>query len=245
MKIGIISDIHGNIKALDAVLEELQNKRIEKIICLGDLIGGATKSEDVVQRIMQLKDKCICVRGNSEKYIIEGMPLIVHHEKIRTSQEQLDRNEWVKNHLSKTSIEYICNLPKEITYEVGGKLIYVAHYPMKENGSFKKHIKVANIKENEEMFSDINADIYLYGHTHKSIYNEDSNKIYINPGALGCPGKTNNAPYGILEIKDNKTEYIQLVAKYNTEDVIEDIKKVAFPGYREVLKLFYGIDAFI
>ena len=50
---------------------------------------------------------------------------------------------------------------------------------------------------------------------------------------------------GILEIKDNKTEYIQLVAKYNTEGVIEDIKKVAFPGYREVLKLFYGIDAFI
>lgn len=241
MKMGIISDIHGNIKALDAVLRELKSKKIEKIICLGDLIGGATRSEDVVQRIIQIKDKCICVRGNREKYIIEGMPLTVHDEKIITSKVQLDRNEWIKNHLSKTSIEYIYNLPKEITYEAEGKHIYVAHYPMKEDGSLKKHIKVANLKENEEMFSNIDADIYLYGHTHKNVCNMSSNKIYINPGALGCPGKTNNAPYGILEIKDNEIDYKQSVAKYNVKDVIEDIKKIAFPGYKDVLKLFYGI----
>lgn len=242
MKIGVISDIHGNINALDAVLGELKSKKIEKIICLGDLIGGAAKSENVVQRIMQIKDKCICVRGNREKYIIEGIPAIVHDEKIKTSQEQLDRNEWIKNHLSKSSIEYIYNLPKEITYEIDGKHIYVVHYPMKEDGSLKKHIKVANLKENEEMFSDIDADIYLYGHTHTSVFNKSSNKIYINPGALGCPGKTNNAPYGILEINTNKIEYKQSVAKYNAEDVIEDIKKIAFPGYRAILKLFYGIE---
>lgn len=42
MRIGIISDIHGNIKALDAVLRELENKNIDKIICLGDLIGRST-----------------------------------------------------------------------------------------------------------------------------------------------------------------------------------------------------------
>lgn len=241
MKMGIISDIHGNIKALDAVLRELKSRKIEKIICLGDLIGGAARSEDVVQRIMQIEDKCICVRGNREKYIIEGMPLTVHDEKNITSKVQLDRNEWIKNHLSKTSIEYIYNLPKEITYQVEGKHIYVAHYPMKEDGSLKKHIKVANLKENEEMFSNIDADIYLYGHTHKNVCNKSSNKIYINPGALGCPGKTNNAPYGILEIKDNEIDYKQSVAKYNVEDVIEDIKKIAFPGYKDVLKLFYGI----
>lgn len=42
MRIGIISDIHGNIKALDAVLRELENENIDKIICLGDLIGRST-----------------------------------------------------------------------------------------------------------------------------------------------------------------------------------------------------------
>lgn len=42
MKIGVISDIHGNINALDAVLKELENKNIDKIVCLGDLIGRST-----------------------------------------------------------------------------------------------------------------------------------------------------------------------------------------------------------
>ena len=240
MKIGVISDIHGNIDTLETVLKELENNKVEKIICLGDLIGGAAKSENVIKRIVEMKDKCICVKGNREKYIIDGMPLIVHDEKKKTSQEQLDRNEWIKNHLTKTSINYIHELPKEVIYEIDGKRIYLVHYPMKEDGSFRRHIKIANIEDNEKMFSGIDADIYLYGHTHKEIYNKNSNKIYINPGALGCPGKTDNAPYGILEISNNKIEYKQLKAKYNVQKVIEDIEKIAFPDYRSVLKIFYG-----
>ncbi len=242
MKIGIISDIHGNIKALEAVLKELEKINVDKIICLGDMIGGVPSSEEVVQRIIKMKDKCICVRGNREKYIIEGMPLIVHDEKMKITQEQLEENEWEKNRLSKKTIEYIHELPKEVFCEIECKKIYCVHYPMNKDGSFKKHIKEANLKENEEMFSDIDADIYLYGHTHKNIYNKGSKKIYINPGALGCPENSQKAPYGILEINNNDIEYKQLEVKYNVKEVIEDIKKIAFPGYNQVLKLFFGMD---
>lgn len=113
-------------------------------------------------------------------------------------------NSEVESHLSEASKQYIHKLPKELFYKVEGKSIYIVHYPMDTNEKFRKHIKLANIKENEEMFSEINADIYLYGHTHASVYNKNYNKIYINPGALGCPGKTNKAPYGILNICNNK-----------------------------------------
>ena len=92
------------------------------------------------------------------------------------------------------------------------------------------------------MFNGIVADIYLYGHTHKEVYNLKNSKIYINPGALGCPGKTNYAPYGILNINKNKVEYNQLYVEYNVKEVIDCIRKVKFPGYTSVLKLFYGIE---
>ncbi len=203
---------------------------------------GAAKSEEVMQRMMKMGDKCISVRGNREKYIIEGMPLVVHDEKRKTSQEELDRNEWIKNHLSKASIDFIQKMPKKNNVEIEGKRIYFVHYPMKEDGSFKKHVKTATLEENEEMFSGIDADVYLYGHTHKSIYNKNSNKIFINPGALGCPGKTNKAPYGILEISNDKINYEQFEANYNVQDVIENIKSIAFPGYKKVLRVFYGIE---
>ena len=242
MKIGIISDIHGNIKALDAVLNELEKENIDKIICLGDMIGGAPMSEQVVQKIMGLGDNIILVRGNRENYIIEGMPKIVHDEKIEISQEQFERHEFIKKELSDLSKDFINKIPKEKMYEVEGHKIYLSHYPMKEDGSFRKHIKQANAEENEKMFSGINADIYLYGHTHVEIYNTKDNKIYINPGALGCPGKTNSAPYGILTISKDDIKYKQLYAKYNVKEVTNYIEKVKFPGYKGVLKLFYGFD---
>ena len=240
MKIGIISDIHGNIDALEVVLNALETANVDKVICLGDLVGGAAKSEEVIQRIIQLKNKCICVRGNREKYIIDGMPLFVHDEKIKINQEQLARNEWIKNHLSSSSLKYINNLPTDLIYKIDEKTIYISHYPMNKDGSFRKHIKSATSNENEEMFSGIEADIYLYGHTHERIFNTINNKIYINPGALGCPGKTNNATYGILEIKNNEINYEQLNIAYNVEKVISHIKTVAFPDYKNVLKFFYG-----
>ena len=68
MKIGLISDIHGNKKALDAVLEQLEKENIDKIICAGNLIGGAPMSEEVVQKMISLGEKVITVRGNREKY---------------------------------------------------------------------------------------------------------------------------------------------------------------------------------
>ena len=65
MKIGLISDIHGNKKALDTVLEQLEKKNIDKIICIGDLVGGAPMSEEVVQKIISMGQKVVSVKGNN------------------------------------------------------------------------------------------------------------------------------------------------------------------------------------
>lgn len=168
------------------------------------------------------------------------MPTIVHDEKVKVSQEQLERNEWIKNHLSRTSKEFIMSLSKEIIITGAGMKIYIAHYPMDRKMNFKKHIKFARLQENEEMFKDKDADIYLYGHTHSESYNHNSKKYYINPGALGCPGKTDEAPYGILEINENEVTYKQMRVHYNVQKVINEIEQISFPGYKHVLKIFYG-----
>lgn len=203
-------------------------------------MGGATKSEEVVQIIMKMHDRCVCVRGNREKYIIEGIPLTVHDEKMKVSTEQLQRNEYIKEQLTESSINYIKRLPKEMYCDIDGKKIYIVHYPMNDNGEFKKHIKKSTLSENKEMFKNINADIYLYGHTHEKNYNSDEKSIYINPGPLGCPGHTNYAQCGVLNIQNNAIEYEQLEVEYDAEKVIADIESDSFPGYEHVLKIFYG-----
>ena len=74
MKIGIISDAHGNINALNAVLEEFDKIQVDKIICCGDIIGIGANPEETVQALIQRKNILIAVKGNHEQYLLEGLP---------------------------------------------------------------------------------------------------------------------------------------------------------------------------
>ena len=62
MKLGIITDIHSNIIALNEVLKQFEKIKIDKIICCGDIIGIGPSPEEVVQALIQVSDKLIAVR---------------------------------------------------------------------------------------------------------------------------------------------------------------------------------------
>ena len=56
-----------------------------------------------------------------------------------------------------------------------------------------KHVKHPSIDENEEMFKEIETDIFLFGHTHTVSVNNKENRRYINSGSLSCPMESNVA----------------------------------------------------
>ena len=240
MKIGIITDVHSNINALNIVLNEFDKIEVDKIICCGDIIGIGPNPEETVQELMKNKDKLIAVRGNHEQYLLEGLPKNVHDDKRAMSLEEIDNHEWTHSKLSENSKNFISKFKISNIIEIEGKKIYIVHYPSNENGIYKKHIKKPTIKQNEEMFSEIDADIYIYGHTHTTSINNKNNKWYINSGSLGCPIKSNIANAGILEINKNEIHYEQLRIEYDVNEVIQEIERLKFPFYKGILKIFYG-----
>ena len=240
MKIGIITDVHSNIIALNAVLNEFEKIEVDKIICCGDIIGIGPNPEETVQELMKNEDKLIAVRGNHEQYLLKGLPKNVHDDKRTMSLEEIDNHEWTHSKLSENSKNFISKFKISNIIEIEGKKIYIVHYPSNENGIYKKHIKKPTIKQNEEMFSEIDADIYIYGHTHTTSINNKNNKWYINSGSLGCPIKSNIANAGILEINKNEICYKQLKIEYNVNEVIKEIERLRFPFYKGILKIFYG-----
>ena len=240
MKIGIITDIHSNISALKIVLNKFKKIEVDKIICCGDIIGIGTSPEETVQELMKIKDKLIAVRGNHEQYLLNGLPKNIHDNKKAMSLEEINNHKWTHSKLSENSINFISQLKISNIIEIEGKKIYIVHYPSDENGIYKQHIKKPTIKENEEMFSRIDADIFIYGHTHTISINNENNKWYINSGSLGCPLKSNIANAGILEINKNEIFYEQLKIEYNVNEVIQEIKRLKFPFYKGILKIFYG-----
>lgn len=239
MRIGIITDIHSNIEALNAVLEEFDKAKVDKIICCGDIIGIGPNPEETVQILIENKEKLIIVSGNHEKYLIEGLPKEVHNKKRDMTLEEIQNHKWNHSKLSEKSKKFISKLPMYEYIKIENKIIYITHYPINNAKKYKVHIKNPSIKEIEELFNNINADIFLYGHTHTINVKKSKNKWYINPGALGCPKKSNIANAGILEINNDRINFKQLAITYNVNNVINKIKTLQFPFYKEILKIFY------
>ena len=240
MKIGIISDIHSNIQALIAVMKEVEKIKIDKIICCGYIIGIGPNPEEAVQMLIKKKESLIAVRGNHEKYFTEGLPKEVHEDKRKMSFDEIQNHKWTQSKLSEETIKFIKKLHIEKNIEIENKKLYIVHYPENEDGKYKKYIKNPTIAENQDMFGEINADIFIYGHTHAYSVNNMENKWYINPGALGCPISNNIANAGILDISNEKVNFQHLRIKYEVEKTIEEIERIKFPMYKEILKIFYG-----
>ena len=116
----------------------------------------------------------------------------------------------------------------------------MVHYPLNENGELKKHILKPNIEEEEELFKNIDSDIFLFGHTHTKSINNKDRKWYINPGTLGCPADDNTAKAGILNINEGNVEYEQLNIPYDVNKTICEIEKLKYPLYKYLLRTFFG-----
>lgn len=93
-----------------------------------------------------------------------------------------------------------------------------------------------------KLFSYTNADIVLYGHDHTFCVNHNSNRWFINSGALGCPRGKSTATAGILNICDGKISFEHLDVSYNVDIVVKKICELKYPQYKFILKRFYGVD---
>ena len=239
MKIGIITDIHSNIQALNAILNEFEKIKVDKIICCGDIIGIGINPEETVQELLHIKDKLIAVRGNHEQYLLNGLPKEIHDDKRKMSNEEIENHKWNHSKLSDQSIDFLRQLKISENIQFEGKRFFITHYPQKTDGTYKKHIKNPSIEENEEIFKENDADIFLYGHTHTFCVNKNNDKWYINVGSLGCPMNSNIARAGVLDVYKGEVQFKSIKVEYNIKEVIDEINELKFPFYEEILKIFY------
>ena len=212
MKIGLISDIHGNMLALEKTLEEFQKRKITHIFCGGDIIGLGPYPEEVVQRLMAYPN-VVCIQGNHEGYLTNRIPEFIHGRPIR--EEEINHHRWVHQMLSSSSKEYIQSLQNVAFFEIEGIKIYMTHYPSTQEGVYKDFYKFPTDQELVSLFQDIDADVYLYGHTHVQNIKCIGGKWFVNMGALGCPLKENDIVASILTIENKKVSIEPLKISYD------------------------------
>ena len=109
MKIGVFADVHNNAVALDAVLRTLEDEGCEVLACAGDIIGIGPWPEETVQRLMRIPN-LIAVRGNHERYLLEGMPATYPNDE-GMDEAEMAYHRWEHSRLSAASIAFLRALP--------------------------------------------------------------------------------------------------------------------------------------
>ena len=254
-KVAIISDVHGNITALEAVMKDIESRNINKIYCLGDSVLKSCNSDLVIDL---LREKCdVILKGNCDEAICRpDVPV---------------GKFWTRDKIGEERANFIYNLPVFYEFYMSGYLIRLFHSspfgldymynPMFSND--ETVYSVAEIKNPLDLFENTQfigktaddpiPDIIGYGHIHTPNIFRVRNKTVFNPGSVGMPiemlnddinDKTNKfsalASYIILEgnldFKDLSPINITLVRlPYDIEKEIQSAERCNFPGKDRLL----------
>ncbi|WP_243454412.1 metallophosphoesterase family protein [Desulfosporosinus fructosivorans] len=185
-KIAVISDIHGNMPALEAILADIKNKNIERIFCLGDLAGKGPSSAEVVDKI---QENCeVVIKGNWDYYL--------------TEEEDREVLMWHQKKLGVERLKYLKNLPIYIEFYISGKLLRLCH--ASPNDLFHRVYLSTEQSKRMKLFDptptlNVEADVVGYGDIHGAHIDNFRGKTIFNVGSVGNPLDIAQASYGIIE----------------------------------------------
>ena len=234
MKIAIISDIHGNLEALTATLEDIEKRNVNEIICLGDIIAKGIHPKECLDLI---RKKCkIVIRGNCDRHFSEE-----HKNLDELPEIEQKRIKWNQSMINKEDREYLLNLPFSYEFYMSGSLVRVFHAtPEFDNKTVlnvdKTETKYKMFLPSEKTMTQNTADVIIYGHIHHPYMDKIYNKTIINVGSVGNsydvirnPQKDSNV------LETTKSNYLIIEGDYESRKYYSDISF-------QFIKVPYNID---
>lgn len=215
MKIAILSDIHGNDYALEAVLAEAEKENTEKLLILGDIIGYYYNPDKVIDKLSRWDFEII--KGNHE-LILEGLI-------NKTIDENNIKHKYGNGHfiamekLSKNQLSWLINLPENKYIEIDGCKLLMCHG---SPWNINSYIYPNSNKTLIEMCDTKLADFVFIGHTHYPFFCKNTNSLLVNCGSVGqARNKGAQANWCLLETENGA---IQMKStNYDTDKLKSEI----------------------
>lgn len=233
MRLGIISDIHGNLPALEAVLERLSALKVDRVCCLGDTVGYGPFPNECVALVRTQSH--VVLKGNHDSGLTGETPI------DDFNQYGVKAIRWTAKVITPDHMDYLKTLP----YAVAEEDVFFAHAsPQKpENWTY-----ILNFRTARENFAAFTTSVCFIGHTHVPVViGEDGtvNKFeagkrhIINVGSVGQPRDGNpDAAFGVY---DTAEKFYQLVrVPYDIQRTAQAISEAGLPDFL-AKRLFQGI----
>lgn len=212
MTIAAIYDIHGNFFALEAVLSEIQTKKIETVVVCGDIVWGP-QPRKVMDTLMNYKNQFHFIMGNADREVAHR-----HDEKQGCPSFIAELNHWCADQLTEEQIEFIISLPKEVSLSIDGlgDILFVHGSPRSD----EEAIRVGTPEEEIwPMIKDVKENTIVCGHTHIQFDRVIGNKRIINAGSVGLQSAAKGACWLLI---DNDIHL--KVTEYNVKEAADRIR---------------------
>lgn len=240
MRIAVMSDIHGNLWALDAVLADIARRNVAMTVNLGDILSGPLLPAETAGRLMALGLPTI--RGNHERQVLELDP---------ARMGASDR--WARDHIAPAQRDWIAALPS--TLRLQDDVLMVHGTPDSDLVYWMETVdpagqRVASYAEVQQRAGDAQASLILCGHTHvPRAVRLDDGRLVVNPGSVGlqafaadlpCPHKAENgtphARYAVVERSATNWSVEQYAVAYDWDAAAEMAQRNGRPEWAFALR---------
>jgi putative phosphoesterase len=209
MDVGLISDIHANLPALEAVLEDMPP--VEIIVCAGDVVGYNPWPAECVERVREVADTVVI--GNHDRAVEQP-------QRYRANRMAEAGLEFAKESLSRAQLQWVTALARRQT--VDDEFLLVHDHPEHQD----TYVYPAEFSSLDRSLAEFHGAIL--GHTHIQHAEVVEGRLVVNPGSVGQPRDGDSrAAYAVLDT-DGPAVDLRRVA-YDIDRVIERIKTVGLP----------------
>ena len=226
MKLAIISDIHANLHALQAVWDDVKAQGPEAVYCLGDLVGYGAHPNETIEFIRERQIPTIM--GNYDEGVGYekgdcGCAYVTEEEK-QDGKKSID---WTTDQVTPQNKRYLRNLQEKIEFTVNGYKILLVHgSPRRINEYLYEDRPERSLTR---MLESIDANIMICGHTHNPYHRIVNGVHIINDGSVGKPKDGDpRACYASIELGETvKVDFRRI--EYPISPVADEIMKVGLP----------------
>ncbi len=231
-RVAFISDVHSNLEALEAVLDEVGDLRV---YCSGDIVGYGASPNEVVRVLREID--ATCVLGNHDRAALDAD---VADFNPRAAMAAI----WTSQHLSEASRSFLGSLPREVSAEVGGgKKLYMAH-GSPDDTMWEYVLPSTHSDLFDYYLKKVRADVMALGHTHVAFqWTGDDGGVVFNPGSVGQPRNGDKrASFAILSVDGAERGRAEVEIRQVEYDVERAAKKILESGLPPSLatQLFSG-----